>query len=213
MTPDWAAAAQVLIDGCAQARDGDERAELLERLARSLGDRLYPSFLGVLVVIGERGALPAQQAVAEALVDALRSGRVPAGRRGAWGSGAASAQASALALGPVEYLCAWYAEPAVAGAPGGPRAPSASAFDRALVALLGLVGQAERARRLYALRLRALAADPLSGTLARGTRQALAALADAWERAGPQGAADAFMHAAPQAAPRPALGALLSALR
>ncbi len=176
--PDWAAAAQLLIDGCAHAPDPAWRVELLERLSLGLGDALYPAFLNVLAVVGERGTPPAQAAVADALVDALLGGRLPSGRRGAWGSGRRVELALGSALGPVEYLCAWYAEPQ------GVDRPSAARFDQALRALLALLAQSPRASALYAGRLRALADDPLDGTLSRGARAALRALADAWQLPG-----------------------------
>jgi hypothetical protein len=187
--PDWGRAAQLLVDGCAHAPDANYRVELLGRLASALGDSLYPAFLQVLTVVGERGAPAAQAAVAEALVDALRSGRLPAGRRSPWGSNLRPELTLAAALGPVEYLCAWYAEP------GSADAPSAARFDSALRSLLALVSQSDRARALYAARLMALAEDPLDGTLSRTARQALRALALAWQRQSPAAAADAAVNA------------------
>jgi hypothetical protein len=187
--PDWGRAAQLLIDGCTNAPDGNYRIELLERLASVLGDALYPAFLQVLTVVGDRGAPAAQAAVADALVEALRSGRLPAGRRSPWGSNRRPGLTLAAALGPVEYLCAWYAEP------GSADAPSASRFDSALRSLLTLVSQSDRARALYAARLIALAEDPLDGTLSRGARQGLRALALAWQRQSPAAAADAAVNA------------------
>ena len=209
--PQWDAAAQLLVDGCANAPDAAYRVDLLERLCLALGDQLYPAFLKVLCVVSERGTPAAQVAVADALVDALRSGRLPAGRRAAWGAatdiGSNTAGGKTVgsnlptrpgprsvlgaALGPVEYLCAWYAEP------NGVDAPSASSFDRTLLALLRLVSQSDRARTLYAARLSALAEDPLDGTLSRRARQALHALAAAWQQAGgsPAAAANAALQA------------------
>jgi hypothetical protein len=198
--PQWATAAQLLVDGCAHAPDAAYRTELLERLCLSLGDQLYPAFLTVLCRVGEMGSPAAQSAVAEALVDALRSGRLPAGRRAAWGaqrSPSSLAQTPSLqhsqaqSLGPIEYLCAWYVDP------GPHEAPSAAAFDRAMQSLLRLVGHSPRARSLYAQRLRALAEDPLGGTLSRHTRGVLQQLAEAWAapQATPQSASDACLQA------------------
>ena len=108
--PDWPAAAQILIDGCAHAAHAQARVDVLERLCMALGDALYPAFLNVLSLIGERGSAAAQSAVAEGLVDALRSGRLPAGKRAAWGGALPvpqpGARAPMVALGPIEYLCA-----------------------------------------------------------------------------------------------------------
>lgn len=184
--PDWDRAAQVLVDGCAHAPDDAYRIDLVERLALALGDALYPAFLNVLQVVGERGSPAAQQGVADALADALRDGRLPAGRRGAWGvAGPAGA-----ALGPVEYLCAWAADVQAADR------PAPLEFERRLVALLRLVSQSPRAARMYAARLLDLAHEPLDGTLRRDVRAALAALAQAWrEGASPADAADAAQRA------------------
>lgn len=190
--PDWAGAAQVLIDGCAGLPDASRRVDLLDRLCRSLGDSLYPALLRVLCVVGERGSRDAQAAVAGALVDGLMSGRLPSGRLAAWGAAAPPGGAGGTrSLGPIEFLCAWYARP------DGREPLPASAFDQALRTLLGLVAHDERAVRLYCEKLRADADDPLGGTLARPTRDALRALADAWSReaARPQLAAEAFLHA------------------
>jgi hypothetical protein len=190
--PDWHRAAQWLIDGCAHLPSAPLRIELLERLCNALGDELYPALLGVLCTVAERGTPQAQQAVAAALLEGLCSGRVPSGRRPAWGAPSARPDAHAMRrLGPVEYLCAWYAQPA------GAAPPSAPAFDRALRSLLGMVSTAEPARLLYCDRLRAAADDPLSGTLARATRDALRRLAEAWESDGanPQVPVDAFLQA------------------
>lgn len=189
--PDWRSAAQLLIDGCAHLPDADSRVELLERLCAALGDDLYPALLSVLCMVGEQGTDEARAAVGCALVDGLRSGRVPSGGRPAWGASGARAGTQALRrLGPIEYLCAWYAQPTDTAA------PSATSFDRALRSLLGLVASHDEARALYCQRLKAVAEDPLGGTLARATRDALARLADAWT--GPraqQQAVDAFMNA------------------
>jgi len=189
--PDWAAAAQLLVDGCAQAPGLRYRVELLERLCLALGDALYPAFLHVLAVVGERGTPAAQAAVADALVDALRSGRLPAGRRAAWGASRRVEQALGSALGPVEYLCAWYAEPQ------GADRPSAVRFDQALRALLNLLAHSPRASAHYVARLRALADDPIDGTLSRSARAALRALADAWGQPGatPGTSVDAVLQA------------------
>ena len=94
-------------------------------------------------------------------------------------------------LGPIEYLCAWVAQP------GGAAPPSAPSFDRALRSLLALVATDDQARLLYCARLRAVADDPLSGTLTRATRDALLQLAAAWQHDGahPQAAVDAFLQA------------------
>lgn len=189
--PDWHSAAQLLIDGCAHLSSAS-RIDLLERLCSALGDDLYPALLGVLCTVSERGTPDARRAVAGALVEGLRSGRVPSGRRPAWGASATRIDDNAMRrFGPIEYLCAWYAQPSDS-AP-----PSATSFDRAMRLLLSLVAADDRARMLYCDRLRALADDPLSGTLTRTTRDGLRQLAQVWEdgEREPQAAVDAFLQA------------------
>ena len=190
--PDWAGAAQTLIDGCASLKTPDARLSLLDDVCSALGDDLYPALLHVLYVIGARGTPEAQRAVAGTLVDGLLSGRLPSGRLAAWGAAASPEHARGTrSLGPIEYLCAWYAQPE------GRLPLTADAFDRSLRALLGLVGHDRQAAKLYADKLRADAADPLGGTLSRSTRHALRQLADAWSE-GPgseQRAVDAFLDA------------------
>ena len=175
--PDWSGAAEVLIEGCAHLPTQDERVRWLERVCLSLGDSLYPAFLRVLCLIGEQGDANAQRVVAETLVHALESGRLPSGRHAAWGATSLHA-AGFRAMDPIEYLCAWHAQP------DGRGALNATAFDRNARALLGLVSHSDLARRLYCAKIRADAEDPLDGSWARNIRQALRAMADCWEKTG-----------------------------
>lgn len=186
--PDWSGAAEVLIEGCAHLPTPEERVRWLERLCLSLGDTLYPAFLQVLCRVGEHGDAAAQKAVADTLVLALQSGRLPSGRHAAWGA----AHGATRAMGPIEYLCAWHAQPDNRGPLG------ATAFDRAARAVLGLVSHSDAARRMYCAKLMGDAEDPLGGAWSRGTRQALQAMARTWAAgAQPQRAAadavDAFL--------------------
>ncbi len=169
--PDWSGAAEVLIEGCVYLPTAEERVRWLERLCLSLGDALYPAFLQVLCRIGEHGDASAQKAVADTLVLALQTGRLPSGRHTAWG---ATHGAATRAMGPIEYLCAWHAQPDNRGLLG------ATAFDRAARAVLGLVSHSDTARRMYCAKLLADAEDPLGGAWSRGTRPALAAMARSW---------------------------------
>jgi len=81
--PDWDNAAETLIEACAHLPSPEDRVRWLERLCLSLGDALYPAFLHVLCRIGEHGDADAQKAVADVLVPALQSGRLPSGRHAA----------------------------------------------------------------------------------------------------------------------------------
>jgi hypothetical protein len=172
--PDWHGAAEVLIEGCAHLPTEEARVRWMERLCLTLGDALYPAFLKVLCHVGEHADPGAQQAVAETLVSAMASGRLPSGRHMAWGSARGGGVRD---KGPVEFLCAWYAQPEVASP------LPVSAFDRAARALLSLVSHSDSAKQLYCTRLLADAEDPLDGHWPRATRQALRVMARAWQKA------------------------------
>lgn len=195
LEPDWHGAAAVLIEGCLLLPGEEERVRWMERLCLSLGDALYPAFLKVLCHVGEQSDMTARQAVADTLVRALISGRLPSGHQAAWGGGGGGA---ARALGPVEFLCAWHARPS------GGRPLSALAFERAACALLSLLSHSPVARQLYCARLLADAEDPLDGGWPRPARAALRALALAWREAGPHDlprVARAFLQALQPSAP------------
>jgi len=191
--PDWYSAAEALIEGCVYLPTLEDRVRWVERLCLSLGDALYPAFLHVLCHIGEYGDSGAQKAVADVLVLALQSGRLPSGRQAAWGSAYGAATRT---MGPIEYLCAWHAQPGSRGQ------LNATAFDRAARALLGLISHSDSARRLYCAKLLADSEDFLGGEWSRTTRQALQAMAHTWA-AGAQ----------PQRAAKDAVDAFLAGLR
>jgi LmbE family N-acetylglucosaminyl deacetylase len=200
--PRWAPAAQALVDGCIDLHDDEDRVALLAAVCEGLGDELYPAFLRVLWTVGRHGDHAACAAVARALVHALRTGRLPSGRRSAWGEGASAAPPSAFgrvrSLGPLEYLCAWHAQADPV------RALSSAQFHLAARALMDLVDASPDARALYCEKLLADADDPLPGALTRQTREALRALATAWVGgAAPFEACGRFTQALPGAVPRP----------
>ena len=168
---DWSRAARALLSGCVDLRDGGQRLALLEQVCRGLGDALYPDFLTLLAHVGEHGDAQACGVVAATLLEGLRTGRVPSGRRHAWGAGPGGAWRS---LGPLEYLCAARDRAGEADLPGEAR------FQREGAALLRLVDADGDARRLYIERLRALADDPLEGGLSRQAREGLRLMAGAW---------------------------------
>jgi hypothetical protein len=176
--PRWVQAAQALVDGCIDLPSDEERVALLAAICEGLGDELYPTFLRVLWTIGRHGDHAACAAVARTLVHALRTGRLPSGRRNAWGA-SASAQSAACfgstrSLGPLEYLCAWHAQAEPA------RAMSAAQFHSAARALMDLIAASPEARALYCEKLLADVDDPIGGALTRQTRAALRGLATAW---------------------------------
>lgn len=181
--PQWHQAAQVLIDGCAYLPSSSERIRLLEALCDALGPQLYPALIGVLCVVSEHGSAAARKAVADTLVEGLRSGRVPTGRRAAWGSNPSGQSQMAgrsmmRSLGPVEYLCGWYDDP------GALQPISASTFDSAMRAMLSLISETDQARQLYCTRLQALAQTPVDGALTRRALEGIQSMADQWLRCG-----------------------------
>ena len=177
---DWTRAARALLSGCVDLRDGGQRLALLEQVCRGLGDALYPDFLTLLAHVGEHGDAQACGVVAATLLEGLRTGRVPSGRRHAWGSGPGGAWRS---LGPLEYLCAARdraGQSALIGQAGESDLSGEARFQREGAALLRLVDADGDARRLYIERLRALADDPLEGGLSRQAREGLRLMAGAW---------------------------------
>jgi hypothetical protein len=174
--PRWALAAQALVDGCIDLPNDEDRVTLLATVCEALGDDLYPAFLRVLSLIGQHGDHAARAAVAQALVHALRTGRLPSGRRSAWGATAQTDAAfgSRRSLGPIEYLCAWHAQAEAQDA------LSPERFSSAASAVLELIASSKEARLLYCEKLLADVNDPLGGALTRQTREALRALATAW---------------------------------
>jgi hypothetical protein len=176
--PDWANAAQVLIDACAHLPDPSQRLDFMDGACRALGPQLYPAFLEVLTLVSERGSSPAQAAVADTLADALASGRIPAAPHPGWGRTSSGAASALGALGPVEYVCARFLQPANAA-----MAVSASALESVLRPLLQLIAHSPRASGMYCDRLEQAAANPLESLWTRSSRPALHALADQWRRA------------------------------
>jgi hypothetical protein len=196
--PRWAQAAQALVAGCIDLPNDEDRVALLARVCEGLGDELYPAFLRMLWTVGQYGDHAASAAVANALVHALRTGRLPSGRRSAWGAQAPAqpglSYGHTRSLGPLEYLCAWHvqAEPA--------RAMSAAQFHAAARALMDLIATSDQARRLYCEKLLADVDDPIGGALTRQTRHALRELATAWAAgASPFDASARFLSSLPEA--------------
>ncbi|HYS14700.1 MAG TPA: hypothetical protein VEN28_15425 [Burkholderiaceae bacterium] len=201
LEPRWALAAQALVDGCIDLPNDEDRVALLAAVCEGLGDELYPAFLRVLSLVGQHGDHAARAAVAETLVHALRTGRLPSGRRSAWGAGAQlpseGAFGSKRSLGPLEYLCAWHAQADAA------EALTAEQFYAAACALMDLISASKEARLLYCEKLLADVNDPLAGALTRQTREALRALATAWaEGAAASDASTRFLSALPAASAR-----------
>src|SRR5262245_30327290 len=176
--PNWAQAAQALVDGCVDLPNDEDRVALMAQVCHGLGDELYPAFIRVLWTIGQFGDHCARAAVARALVHALRTGRLPSGRRSAWGGSELSSSPVAYGrtrtFGPIEYLCAWHAQTEPA------RALTTAQFDTAARALIDLISSSSEARLLYCEKLLADVDDPIGGAFARPTREAVRAMAAAW---------------------------------
>jgi len=189
--PDWHSAASELVSGLVLLSDDELRIELLERLCLKLGDQLYPAFLQILYVIQEHADDKARAAVARTLVDCLRSGRLPSGKLAAWGSSGLtgdSAFGQSRRLGPIEYVCTWYAQPSDEAA------MSQLQFTRILESLLCLVSADDAARQLYCQKLFSDADDPLGGSMSSQTRQGLRELTMNWqENSEPRECIDAFL--------------------
>ena len=191
--PDWHAAASELVAGLGTVADADSRVRLLERICRRLGHSLYPAFLQILLVVERHADEAARRLVAGTLVDCLLSGRLPSGALSAWGSTTLSGDSAfgqVRLLGPIEYVCAWYAQPSN-------QPPLAEhQFDTILTSLLGLVGTDARAAALYRRKLESDADDPLGGALSNRTRGAIRELVAAWnDEGGPEPAVRAFREA------------------
>jgi len=175
--PDWHSAGQELINGLCTLDDTESRIELLESLCIKLGDRLYPAFLQILHVIDEHAEESARSVVANTLVSCLQTGRLPAGKLSAWGSSTLtgdSAFGQSRRLGPIEFVCAWYAQPTS-------ESPiSQQQFSIILGSLLSLVSSDDNAKQLYGHKLIADAEDPLGGSLSTQTRTGLVQMTECW---------------------------------
>ena len=180
--PRWSLAAQCLVDGCIDLRHDEDRVALLAAVCDGLGNELYPAFLRILAIVGRHGDHAARAAVAGALVHSIRTGRLPTGRRSAWGASLATSGVPGYGhtrtLDPLEYLCAWHAqaEPALA--------IDAPSFHAAARAVMDLLAAHPHARALYCEKLLADVDDPIGGALTRQTREALRALAATWAAGG-----------------------------
>ena len=176
--PRWVQAAQALVEGCIDLPNEEDRVALLAAVCDGLGDELYPAFLRLLWSVGRFGDHAACAAVADTLVHALRTGRLPSGRRPAWGADAASLAATTYrhprSLGPLEYLCAWHAQAVPE------RALTAEQFHTAARSVMDLISTSPGARALYCEKLLADVDDPIAGALTRQTRHALREMATAW---------------------------------
>ena len=191
--PDWHDSAARLVAGLGALDDQDARVRLLEALCRRLGQQLYPAFLQLLLTLERFADDEARRLVADTLVHCLLSGRLPSGALSAWGATRVTGDGAfgqVRRLGPIEYVCAWYAQPS-------DQSPlSRAQLDTILGALLRLVSSDARAAELYRRKLAHDADDPLGGALSNRTRGAMRDLVSAWEATDrPEAAVTAYLDA------------------
>lgn len=197
--PDWHSAGQELISGLCALEDPEDQIELLEAVCTRLGDNLYPAFLQILQIVDERADESARAIMSRTLVNCLQTGRLPTGKFSAWGSRehtGDSAFGQSRRLGPIEFVCAWYAQPST-------EAPmSQQQFATILDNLLSLVSADDNAKHLYAQKLIDDAEDPLGGSLSRQTRTGLIQMTERWLTSTPdegyKESVDAFLAALQQ---------------
>lgn len=174
------------------AHDDDEyRLTVLRRLSRRLGDDGYPLFLRLLTVVAESEDDQAKTLLAETFGAALRRMDMPGGALSSWGATSlpatgATLDVSALSggffgasprrlLGPVEYLTVWHLQRTQR------LVLDAELYRSTLARLVDLFNHSEAARTLYPQKLASDAQNELEGAYTRVTRDALAAIASAWQ--------------------------------
>jgi len=182
--PDWAGAAQALVDGLNGQTTVDGRVTVLQRICDGLGEALYPGFVKLLAAAARFGDGPAQVLVADALARALVTDRLPSVRLPAWGAAAFSGlpgmggmgggglMTNARSVGPLEFLCIWLTRDVV----GQPLEDEA--FERAASLVLTLVAASPEAMRLYAGKLADDADNPIEGLHNRQSRRLVRLMAE-----------------------------------
>ena len=177
--PDWSGAASELVRAFVQFPSMEDRLRVLEKLCLSLEDQLYPAFLQILLMIDLHGDAESKRLVSETLAHAVSIHRLPEGKVSAWGS-STPADSSRFglrrSLGPLEYLCSWYAQPSAL------QPLSGAAFRTAMSGLLSLINTCDQARTLYQEKLLSEANAPLTGALTGQTRNGIGELALHWQQ-------------------------------
>ncbi len=176
-SPDWHAAASDLVVSFTSLESRDDRIRLMDKLCDKLDNGLYPAFLQILYCVEQYGDDDAKQLVANTFSYALSTGRLPAGKVLAWGSSnfhEGTGFGQTRNLGPLEFICAWYAQPC-----GLPPLTQA-AFSSVATSLLRLFSLDTEAHQLYRNKLLADSEDPLIGSLSGQTRAGLAEMAQSW---------------------------------
>lgn len=177
--PDWHGAASDLVEAFMQFPDLEDRLRVLEKLCHSMEDNLYPAILQILLMIEYHGDNQSRELVSETLGYAVSIQRLPEGKMSAWGASnpvGSTSFARYRSLGPLEYLCSWYAQPNAL------QPLSAGALRTALSGLLSLLNTYEKGRVLYQQKLLTDSNDPLTGALTAQTRNGLRELALGWQQ-------------------------------
>jgi hypothetical protein len=170
-----------------QARVEDRAATLLA-LGRELGDRWFPFYLKLLMVIGEGAPQDERALVADAVAHGLQRGQTAAGTLSSWGIPAPLPAALAVAvagqgflrmasarpLDPLAYLVVWFGQSTAR-----PSLPP-PLFVRALTALLRLFNASSSAASVYQAKLRTDLAGAVDGTFSTASLLRLQTLLDGW---------------------------------
>lgn len=179
--PDWNAASYELANQLQQLNDLNSRVELLDSLCNRLGPAMYPAFLQLLFYIEHHADADVQKRLTDTLAYAMSTGRLPSGTLPAWGSTSSTTSnryRPSHALGPIEFLCAWYAQPTSL-----PQLHDTT-FDGALSALMRLVDSNRAAQKMYCYNLNMDAINHSIGMFSRATRKGITKLAKAWNANG-----------------------------
>ena len=189
--PDWHGAASELVHAFVQFDSMEDRLRILEKLCLSLEENLYPAFLQILLMVERHGDEPAKALVSETLAYAVSIQRIPAGKMSAWGSSspiASGSFASYRSLGPLEYLCSWYAQPNAL------QPLTAAGFRTAVSGLLSLINTCKEGQEMYQQKILSDSGDSLTGALTGQTRSGLLELVSLWEQGQPpEKCIDAFL--------------------
>lgn len=173
----WHKAAQELVNASAELQSADERIALMQQLCNRLGSQLYPAFLQILCTIEKNATPTAKAIVVETLIRALSSARTPGVRIPQWGAPNVRHSDTfdhSRTLGPIEYLCTWFAQPSKLDPIGDKE------FGQAATSIVRLISTHTEARRLYCSALVEQSRDWLGATFAWQTREAMLAFANAW---------------------------------
>lgn len=189
--PRFGSAAHSLVCLLEAAPHPEDRAQVLLKLSRGVGDAWYPLYIKLLVVIGESAPLAAQALVADAVAHGLQHGQTAGGTLGSWGVPvplpAAIAAASrgflrmsaARVLDPLAYLTVWFSQSTS-------RQPlPIETFEKSLAAVLSLFEASASARSIYQAKLQADVASSAEGAYSATSLLRLNRLVADWKSALP----------------------------